>query len=153
MSSDVLHALLASFVPCSLHVLFAPTAANEDNGRIVHAMGKRRDRMNCSRWKKDTKITFVGKANRHWNQLRADLVFLVDEKLHPVYQRDGNDLLAEALFPVAGGASAALFPWPASPWLAAEIRHGQDPLPRVRQQRVVDRWGAPGAAASTSCGT
>ena len=46
--------------------------------------------------------------------------------------------IAEALFPVAGGASAALFPWLASPWLAAEIRHGQDPLPQVRQQRVVD---------------
>lgn len=46
-------------------------------------------------WKKGTKITFAGKGNQQWNQLPADLVFVVDEKPHPVYRRDGNDLLAE----------------------------------------------------------
>ncbi|KAL6859388.1 hypothetical protein ACP4OV_017647 [Aristida adscensionis] len=47
-------------------------------------------------WKKGTKITFPGKGNQQWNQLPADLVFVVDEKPHPVYRRDGNDLVAEA---------------------------------------------------------
>jgi len=47
-------------------------------------------------WKKGTKITFAGKGNQQWNQLPADLVFVVDEKPHPFYRRDGNDLLAEA---------------------------------------------------------
>jgi DnaJ family protein B protein 4 len=47
-------------------------------------------------WKKGTKITFAGKGNQQWNQLPADLVFVVDEKPHPLYRRDGNDLLAEA---------------------------------------------------------
>ncbi|KAJ1268183.1 hypothetical protein BS78_07G117500 [Paspalum vaginatum] len=47
-------------------------------------------------WKKGTKITFPGKGNQLWSQLPADLVFVVDEKPHPVYRRDGNDLVAEA---------------------------------------------------------
>ncbi|TKW10041.1 hypothetical protein SEVIR_6G099600v4 [Setaria viridis] len=47
-------------------------------------------------WKKGTKITFPGKGNQQWSQLPADLVFVVDEKPHPVYRRDGNDLVAEA---------------------------------------------------------
>jgi DnaJ family protein B protein 4 len=46
-------------------------------------------------WKKGTKITFPGKGNQQWSQLPADLVFVVDEKPHPVYRRDGNDLVAE----------------------------------------------------------
>lgn len=55
-------------------------------------------------WKKGTKITFPDKGNEQHNQLPADLVFVIDEKPHDVYKRDGNDLivnqrvsLAEAL--------------------------------------------------------
>ncbi|KAK1259060.1 hypothetical protein QJS04_geneDACA005527 [Acorus gramineus] len=62
-------------------------------------------------WKKGTKITFPDKGNEHANQLPADLVFVIDEKPHDVYKRDGNDLvvhhkltLAEAL----GGAHLSL---------------------------------------------
>ncbi|GLT27515.1 hypothetical protein SLA2020_025050 [Shorea laevis] len=55
-------------------------------------------------WKKGTKITFPEKGNEHPNVIPADLVFIIDEKSHNVYTRDGNDLivtqrisLAEAL--------------------------------------------------------
>lgn len=55
-------------------------------------------------WKKGTKITFVGKGNEKPGVLPADLIFVVDEKPHRVFTRDGNDLvvtqkltLAEAL--------------------------------------------------------
>ncbi|XP_010254209.1 PREDICTED: dnaJ homolog subfamily B member 1-like isoform X1 [Nelumbo nucifera] len=55
-------------------------------------------------WKKGTKITFPDKGNEQVSQLPADLVFVIDEKPHNVYKRDGNDLiltqkvsLAEAL--------------------------------------------------------
>ncbi|GLJ45300.1 hypothetical protein SUGI_0953390 [Cryptomeria japonica] len=55
-------------------------------------------------WKKGTKITFPEKGNEQPNVLPADLVFVIDEKPHDVYKRDGNDLimtqkitLAEAL--------------------------------------------------------
>ncbi|KAJ9566745.1 hypothetical protein OSB04_002711 [Centaurea solstitialis] len=44
-------------------------------------------------WKKGTKITFPNKGNEQLHQLPADLVFVVDEKAHDVYMRDGNDLL------------------------------------------------------------
>ncbi|XP_072982507.1 uncharacterized protein [Typha latifolia] len=43
-------------------------------------------------WKKGTKITFPGKGNELPNQLPADLVFVIDEKTHDVYTREGNDL-------------------------------------------------------------
>nr|XP_019706810.1 dnaJ homolog subfamily B member 1 [Elaeis guineensis] len=44
-------------------------------------------------WKKGTKITFPGKGNQQFNQLPADLVFVIDEKPHEMYKRDGNDLV------------------------------------------------------------
>ncbi|MED6122507.1 hypothetical protein PIB30_040415 [Stylosanthes scabra] len=55
-------------------------------------------------WKKGTKITFQEKGNEQPNVIAADLVFVIDEKPHRVFTRDGNDLvvtqkisLAEAL--------------------------------------------------------
>ncbi|XP_027346255.1 dnaJ homolog subfamily B member 13-like isoform X3 [Abrus precatorius] len=55
-------------------------------------------------WKKGTKITFPEKGNEQPNVAPADLVFIIDEKPHGVFTRDGNDLvvtqkisLAEAL--------------------------------------------------------
>lgn len=55
-------------------------------------------------WKKGTKITFPEKGNEQPNLVPADLVFIVDEKPHSVFTREGNDLivtqkisLAEAL--------------------------------------------------------
>ncbi|XP_010260329.1 PREDICTED: dnaJ homolog subfamily B member 1 [Nelumbo nucifera] len=55
-------------------------------------------------WKKGTKITFPEKGNEQPNVIPADLVFIIDEKPHDVFTRDGNDLvvtqkisLAEAL--------------------------------------------------------
>ncbi|KAL5975175.1 hypothetical protein ACLOJK_031854 [Asimina triloba] len=44
-------------------------------------------------WKKGTKITFPDKGNEQVNQLPADLVFVIEEKPHDIYKRDGNDLL------------------------------------------------------------
>lgn len=55
-------------------------------------------------WKKGTKITFPEKGNEHPGVIPADLVFIIDEKPHKLFTRDGNDLvttqkitLAEAL--------------------------------------------------------
>ncbi|KAJ4824636.1 hypothetical protein Tsubulata_048522 [Turnera subulata] len=44
-------------------------------------------------WKKGTKITFPEKGNEEPGLIPADLVFVLDEKPHAVYQRDGNDLV------------------------------------------------------------
>lgn len=55
-------------------------------------------------WKKGTKITFPEKGNEQPNVIPSDLIFIIDEKPHSVFARDGNDLivtqkisLAEAL--------------------------------------------------------
>ncbi|KAF2282552.1 hypothetical protein GH714_038169 [Hevea brasiliensis] len=44
-------------------------------------------------WKKGTKITFPEKGNQEPGVIPADLIFVVDEKPHPVFKRDGNDLV------------------------------------------------------------
>ncbi|RWR76945.1 dnaJ subfamily B member 13-like protein [Cinnamomum micranthum f. kanehirae] len=44
-------------------------------------------------WKKGTKITFPEKGNEHRNVIPSDLVFIIDEKPHSVFKRDGNDLV------------------------------------------------------------
>ncbi|XP_025690671.1 uncharacterized protein [Arachis hypogaea] len=45
-------------------------------------------------WKKGTKITFPGKGNQEQGGSQpSDLVFVVDEKPHAVFKRDGNDLV------------------------------------------------------------
>ena len=44
-------------------------------------------------WKKGTKITFPEKGNEQPNVIASDLVFVIDEKPHPVFTRDGNDLV------------------------------------------------------------
>ncbi|CAL1368057.1 unnamed protein product [Linum trigynum] len=44
-------------------------------------------------WKKGTKITFPEKGNQEPGIIPADVIFVVDEKPHPVYKRDGNDLV------------------------------------------------------------
>ncbi|XP_075480215.1 uncharacterized protein LOC142520938 [Primulina tabacum] len=44
-------------------------------------------------WKKGTKITFPEKGNEEPGIIPADLIFVLDERTHPVYTRDGNDLI------------------------------------------------------------
>ncbi|KAL6646880.1 hypothetical protein ACP70R_015574 [Stipagrostis hirtigluma subsp. patula] len=55
-------------------------------------------------WKKGTKITFPEKGNEAPHVIPADIVFVIDEKPHDLFTREGNDLvmtqkisLAEAL--------------------------------------------------------
>lgn len=45
-------------------------------------------------WKKGTKITFPGKGNQEAENVAPDdLIFVVDEKPHAFFKRDGNDLI------------------------------------------------------------
>ncbi|KAJ1423572.1 HSP40/DnaJ peptide-binding [Sesbania bispinosa] len=44
-------------------------------------------------WKKGTKITFPGKGNQEPGAAPADLIFVVDEKPHAIFKRDGKDLV------------------------------------------------------------
>ena len=44
-------------------------------------------------WKKGTKITFPEKGDEAPGVIAADIVFVIDEKRHPKFERDGNDLV------------------------------------------------------------
>ncbi|XP_059667998.1 uncharacterized protein LOC132313302 [Cornus florida] len=44
-------------------------------------------------WKKGTKITFPEKGNEQRGVIPSDLIFIIDEKPHSVFKRDGNDLI------------------------------------------------------------
>ncbi|XP_062089442.1 uncharacterized protein LOC133795974 [Humulus lupulus] len=100
-----------SKLPCSLEELYSGSTRKMKISRTVAgANGRQVPESEILTidvkpgWKKGTKITFPDKGNEQPNQLPADLVFVIDEKPHELYSRDGNDLivnqkvsLAEAL--------------------------------------------------------
>lgn len=43
-------------------------------------------------WKKGTKITFEEKGDERPGNLPADIVFVISEKTHPMFKREGDDL-------------------------------------------------------------
>ncbi|CAL0324712.1 unnamed protein product [Lupinus luteus] len=51
-------------------------------------------------WKKGTKVTFPEKGNEQRGIIPADLVFIIDEKPHSVFKRDGNDLIVTQKIPL-----------------------------------------------------
>jgi len=44
-------------------------------------------------WKKGTKVTFPEKGNQQLGVVAADLIFVIDEKPHDLFKREGNDLV------------------------------------------------------------
>ncbi|XP_022768208.1 dnaJ homolog subfamily B member 1-like [Durio zibethinus] len=44
-------------------------------------------------WKRGTKITFLEKGNEEPGIIPADIIFVIEEKPHSLYKRDGNDLV------------------------------------------------------------
>jgi DnaJ family protein B protein 4 len=58
-------------------------------------------------WKKGTKITFPEKGNEQPSVIAADLVFVIDEKPHEVFKRDGNDLIVTHRLPLADALTGA----------------------------------------------
>ncbi|PRQ29010.1 putative terminal organelle assembly protein TopJ [Rosa chinensis] len=98
-------------LPCSLEELYKGTTKKMKISReIADASGRTMPVEEILTievkpgWKKGTKITFPEKGNERPNEVPADLVFIIDEKPHSTFTRDGNDLvvtqkisLAEAL--------------------------------------------------------
>ncbi|CAM8998226.1 unnamed protein product [Rhodiola kirilowii] len=98
-------------LPCSLEELYKGTTKKMKISRqIADASGKTMPVEEILTievkpgWKKGTKITFPEKGNEQPGVIPSDLVFVIDEKPHSVFTRDGNDLvltkrisLAEAL--------------------------------------------------------
>ena len=44
-------------------------------------------------WKAGTKVTFQGDGDEDEQHAAGDIIFKISEKLHPVFKRDGNDLV------------------------------------------------------------
>jgi len=44
-------------------------------------------------WKQGTKITFPREGDQSPSTIPADIVFIIKDKVHPVFRRDGSDLL------------------------------------------------------------
>ncbi|KAI3736093.1 hypothetical protein L6452_15626 [Arctium lappa] len=98
-------------LPCTLEELYKGTTKKMKISRdIADVSGKTmtvEEILNINikpGWKKGTKITFPEKGNEQPNMIPADLIFVIDEKPHTTFTRDGNDLvltrrvsLAEAL--------------------------------------------------------
>ncbi|TYI79284.1 hypothetical protein E1A91_D05G011900v1 [Gossypium mustelinum] len=87
-------------LPCSLEELYTGSTRKMKISRtVVNAAGRQVQESEILTidvkpgWKKGTKITFPDKGNEQPNQLPADLVFVIDEKPHDLYKRDGNDLV------------------------------------------------------------
>ncbi|KAM7256428.1 hypothetical protein ACFE04_012169 [Oxalis oulophora] len=89
-----------SKLPCSLEELYSGSTRKMKISRtVVDTNGRQVPETEILTvevkpgWKKGTKITFPDKGNGQANQLPADLVFIIDEKPHNRYKRDGNDLV------------------------------------------------------------
>ncbi|KAL9260064.1 DnaJ homolog subfamily B member 4-like protein [Drosera capensis] len=91
---------IESPLPCSLEELYKGTTKKMKISReIADASGRTMPVEEILTidikpgWKKGTKITFPEKGNEQPGVTPADLVFIIDEKPHPVFTRDGNDLI------------------------------------------------------------
>ncbi|CAM8934931.1 unnamed protein product [Rhodiola kirilowii] len=87
-------------LPCSLEELYKGTTKKMKITRqIADASGKTMPVEEILTievkpgWKKGTKITFPEKGNEQPGVIASDLVFVIDEKPHSVFTRDGNDLV------------------------------------------------------------
>ncbi|KAI3506514.1 hypothetical protein L1887_28875 [Cichorium endivia] len=87
-------------LPCSLEELYNGSMRKmqisrtffDDNRQLTLVMETLTIDINPG-WKTGTKITFPDKGNQQAaNELPPDLDFVIDEKPHEVYKRDGNDL-------------------------------------------------------------
>lgn len=91
-----------NLLPCSLEELYKGAKKKMKISRTISdAFGKIRTVEEILSidikpgWKKGTKITFPEKGNQEPGVIPADLIFVVDEKPHLVFKRDGNDLIVD----------------------------------------------------------
>ncbi|KAI3890613.1 hypothetical protein MKX03_010690 [Papaver bracteatum] len=91
---------IESMLPCSLEDLYRGTPKKMKISReIADASGNTlpvEEILTIDTkpgWKKGTKITFPEKGNVKPNTIPADLVFVIDEKPHSTFTREGNDLV------------------------------------------------------------
>ncbi|GLU06357.1 hypothetical protein SLE2022_233980 [Rubroshorea leprosula] len=89
-------------LPCSIEELFNGTSKKVKITReVIDMRGKVlqvEEVLNIDvkpGWKVGTKITFSEKGNQKPNVIASDLIFIIDEKPHAVFTRDGNELIVK----------------------------------------------------------
>ncbi|XP_077212738.1 uncharacterized protein LOC143858508 [Tasmannia lanceolata] len=94
-------------LPCSLEELYSGSKRKMKISRdIIDVYGKSttvEEVLTISvkpGWKKGTKITFPEKGHEQPNVIPADLIFVIEEKPHAIYKRDGNDLVVNWRIPL-----------------------------------------------------
>ncbi|KAL8114683.1 uncharacterized protein LOC141668676 isoform X1 [Apium graveolens] len=75
---------------CVKHIKITRDAISE-NGHIAQEEETLKIRVKPG-WKKGTKITFEDKGDEKPGSLPADIIFIINEKRHPLFKRDGDDL-------------------------------------------------------------
>ncbi|KAK7246865.1 hypothetical protein RIF29_41735 [Crotalaria pallida] len=63
-------------------------------------------------WRRGTKITFEGKGDEKPGFLPGDIVFIIDEKKHPLYTRNGNNLEVGVEIPLVDAITGCSIPIP-----------------------------------------
>ncbi|KAK6241732.1 DnaJ domain - like 10 [Theobroma cacao] len=87
-------------LPCSLEELYKGTTKKMKISREIADISGKTSQVEeiltfdvKPGWKIGTKIIFKEKGNEQPNVIPADIVFVIDEKPHSVFIRDGNDLI------------------------------------------------------------
>ncbi|KAL8123519.1 uncharacterized protein LOC141717695 [Apium graveolens] len=92
-------AAVENLLPCSLEDLYKGAKKKMKISRTIVDASRTRNVEEILTidikpgWKKGTKVTFPEKGNQELGVVAADLIFVIDEKPHAVYTRDGNDLI------------------------------------------------------------
>ncbi|XP_009792410.1 uncharacterized protein [Nicotiana sylvestris] len=63
-------------------------------------------------WKRGTKITFEVKGDERPGTLPADIVFSIDEKTHPLFKREGDDLVLGVEVPLVQALTGCIITVP-----------------------------------------
>ncbi|KAK1374287.1 putative HSP40/DnaJ peptide-binding protein [Heracleum sosnowskyi] len=75
---------------CVKHIKITRDTISE-NGHIAQEEETLKIRVKPG-WKKGTKITFEDKGDEKPGSLPADIIFVINEKRHPIFKREGDDL-------------------------------------------------------------
>ncbi|KAK9915026.1 hypothetical protein WJX75_003741 [Coccomyxa subellipsoidea] len=101
-------------LPCTLEELYKGATKRMKISRSVTDVSGRTERVTETLsidikpgWKRGTKVTFPKKGDERPGHVPADIVFVINEKKHPVFEREGNDLIHTAKLPLVDALCGA----------------------------------------------
>ncbi|XP_054778754.1 uncharacterized protein LOC129286760 isoform X2 [Prosopis cineraria] len=93
-------------------------------------------------WRKGTKVTFEGKGDEKPGYLPADIVFLIDEKDHPLFTRDGDNLEVRVEIPLVKALTGCSIPVPLIEGETMAVSF-EDTVIHPGYQKVIEGKGMP----------